>query len=145
MTAHIRFKTYCTGDHDILSKDNTLDLDDEEIDELLHILDGGLESLLWNGVIISWTERRDQSSRKNQLAHNLSGSSGYHQRQKPLVWIGQCLHTPNKVRKTFEQQAEGGQITSDEDGDNDDQVRKRRGTRMFPLLESAFGSDENDW
>ena len=78
-------KTYCTRNRDILGKDDALELNDEEVDKLFHILYGGFESFLWDGVILAGTERRCQTPRKDYLAGDLSEGSDCHQRQKSFL------------------------------------------------------------
>ena len=42
----------------VLCKDNSLRLNDEEVDELVNITDDGVEGVLRNGVVFSWAELR---------------------------------------------------------------------------------------
>ncbi len=41
---------------DVLSKDYALSFDDEEVDQLLYIIEGGFESLFGDLVVSSWAD-----------------------------------------------------------------------------------------
>jgi hypothetical protein len=58
---------------DILSEQNALELNQEEVSELLDILQHGLHGLLGNGVVSAGTERASDSLLQNELAGKLNG------------------------------------------------------------------------
>lgn len=54
--------TYSGGNQDVLNKDDTLRLDDEEVDKLVNIADQGVESILGQGVVFLGAELRGEAS-----------------------------------------------------------------------------------
>lgn len=68
--------TYSNGDVDVLSKDNTLGLDDEEVDELLSIVGHALKRCLGDGKVLAWPELRGETTSESQLSNNLCCSGG---------------------------------------------------------------------
>lgn len=54
--------TYDTCGEKILSKDYTLTLNDEEVDQLFDIIEKGFESFAWDSVIATGSERAREST-----------------------------------------------------------------------------------
>lgn len=48
----------------VLGKDHSLELNDEEVDELLQVLRGRLQCLPWDCVVPPWPEGRCQALRE---------------------------------------------------------------------------------
>jgi len=67
--------TYGTRSKEILSKDNPLRLNDEEVDELGDITHEGVQGLLADSVVFSWANLRGESSREESLASSFSCNS----------------------------------------------------------------------
>jgi hypothetical protein len=64
--------TYPNSSCRILGKQDALELDNEEIDELLNVIEERLQSLLWNSVVSARTERCRYAGSHDEFAHNLS-------------------------------------------------------------------------
>lgn len=62
---------------DVLGEDDSLELNDEEVDELLRVFQGCFQSLSWNCVILPGPEGRSQTLREDGLTGKLSGSRSY--------------------------------------------------------------------
>jgi hypothetical protein len=67
--------TYSNGNIDVLSEDNTLGLDDEEVDELLNIVGHTLQRGLGNGEVLARPELRGKATAESELSDNLRCSS----------------------------------------------------------------------
>jgi hypothetical protein len=67
-------QTYSCRDGNVLSKDNTLRLNDEEVDELLHIVKSGLQRLLGDLVVASRTDGRGNATASNKLGGSFGES-----------------------------------------------------------------------
>ena len=52
----------------LFGKQNSLELDDEKVNELLDIFQGCFEGLSWNGVVLPWSEGGCQSLGQDHLA-----------------------------------------------------------------------------
>ena len=61
----------------ILSKEHTLELDDEEVDQLLDVFERRFQGFAGNRVITFGTERRGEALRKHKLASELSSCGDY--------------------------------------------------------------------
>lgn len=60
---------------DVLREEDTLELNQEEVQELLHILQHSLDGILRDGVIFTRTERAREALGHNGLSGNFEGSS----------------------------------------------------------------------
>lgn len=69
-------KTYSGGSSDVLGKDDSLGLNDEEVDELVDVPNKGIQSLTGNCVVSSRANLGGQTVVKNDLAEDLS-EDGY--------------------------------------------------------------------
>jgi hypothetical protein len=65
-------KTYGKGGVDVLGEEDSLRLDDEEVDELVHITNPSIEVLPRNGVVLARSELGGQAVFENGLTSNLS-------------------------------------------------------------------------
>lgn len=63
--------TYSNSGVHVLSEDNALELDDEEVGKLLDIAKYTLEVLVWDGVVLSRSQLARQSLAQDDLASNL--------------------------------------------------------------------------
>lgn len=75
MQRQFKSSTYANSDVDVLGEDNTLRLDDEEVDELLEIIRHALERGLWNGEVLSWPKLGGEATSNGQLPRDLGSSS----------------------------------------------------------------------
>lgn len=69
-----RPKTYSNSSWNVLSKDNTLRLNNKEVDELMNITQSGIQSLLWKSVVLSWANLGGETMGEQSLASNLSNN-----------------------------------------------------------------------
>ena len=67
--------TYSNGDVDVLGENDTLGLDDEEVDKLLEIIRQALERGLWNREVLSWPKLRGEATSDSELPRDLGSSS----------------------------------------------------------------------
>jgi hypothetical protein len=65
--------TYSNGGPDILGEENTLELNDEEVDELLNITSDALEGLAGNCVVFSGAHLGGKTLTEDKVANKLSG------------------------------------------------------------------------
>jgi hypothetical protein len=65
--------TYSNGGPDVLSEENALELNDEEVDELLNITGDALEGLAGNCVVLSGADLGGKTLAKDKVANKLSG------------------------------------------------------------------------
>jgi len=73
--AKVASVTYTNGSVNVLGKDNTLDLDDKEVDKLLGILNRGLEGLARNSVVLARAHLRSNTAVKDELASSLGSGN----------------------------------------------------------------------
>lgn len=67
--------TYQSRSKDVLSKDNTLGLNNEEVDKLIGIAEDGIQSLLGDCVVLFGADLRSKASTEEALTSNLSQNS----------------------------------------------------------------------
>ena len=68
-------KTYSAGSKYILCEDNSLRLDNEEVDKLMNITDEGVKGLLGYCVVFSWANLRSEPVREQSLSSSLRKNS----------------------------------------------------------------------
>lgn len=66
---------YGDGGCEVLHKQNTLSLDDEEVDELVDVANSAVQGLARDCVILARTELRCKTIAKNQLTSHLGSDS----------------------------------------------------------------------
>lgn len=59
----------------IISEDNTLRFNNEEVNELMKIPSKSIKSLLWESVVFSWADLGDETVVEKSLARCLSQNS----------------------------------------------------------------------
>lgn len=69
--------TYSTSDNDVLGEDNTLSLNDEEVDELLNIIERRLHCLLGDLVVLAWADRGCEAGTQADLACDFGHGNDY--------------------------------------------------------------------
>lgn len=84
-----RGRTYGNRGEDVLSKDDTLRLNDKEVDELMDIADESVECLLGESVVLSRTNLRGKSGAKGTPASNLGDSSHTERHPRSLEGVTQ--------------------------------------------------------
>lgn len=109
------FGTYSSRNQDILDKDNSLRLDDEEVDQLVNITNNSVQSILGDCKVLSWAELRSQASVENGLTSKLSQDSD-------------TEGDPSKL----EDIAENVEVSCGEDEDDDCGVCETRGSWVVP-------------
>lgn len=67
--------TYSNGVNNILSEQDTLKLDQEEVEKLGEVFEHSLVGFLGDGVVATGTERAGDTLLKDRLASNLDGGS----------------------------------------------------------------------
>ena len=67
-------RTYRDGVGKVLDKKNALELDQEEIDQLLHVLQHALDGVLGNGVVFTRTGVGGDSAGEDGASGDLHGS-----------------------------------------------------------------------
>jgi hypothetical protein len=74
--------TYSSGSSNVLSKDDSLSLNDEKVDELVNVPNKGVQGLTRNCVVSSRANLSGQTIVENNLAKNLSenGHTKHHPR-----------------------------------------------------------------
>lgn len=70
----------------ILSEEDALELDQEEVQELRDVLKNSLLGLFWNGVVAAGAERAGDALLENNMAGNFN--SGGHYRTKSVAHSG---------------------------------------------------------
>lgn len=108
------------GDKDILAKHDALELNDEEVDELLNIVQRGLEGLTRNSVVLARAHARGKATVHDKLADNFGSSGNWKFCQSQFHQIGQkwLLTTEDNV-ESLEKVLEDGDIAGEEDeGEN---------------------------
>lgn len=70
-----RGKTHGSGSKHVLCEDNTLRLNDKEVDQLVDVADNRIKSLFGDGVVLARTELGGKSSAQNGLSNNLGQNS----------------------------------------------------------------------
>ena len=66
--------THSSSDWDILGKDNALNLDDEEVDEVFKVVEGGFQCFLRDLVVFSGADRAGHTRAHESLARGFSNS-----------------------------------------------------------------------
>ena len=89
-----KYGTHAYGNRDdgVLSKQDALEFNDEEVDQLFEIVKGGFKGLLGDLVVSARSETAGDSSAHNKFASNLSESGNY----KPRLGL---LCRANMVRE----------------------------------------------
>lgn len=90
------FVTYTNGSVDVLGKDNTLKLDDEEVDKLLGVLKRGLEGLTRDSVVLARAHLRCNTTVEDQLTSSLSSGNDCCCQLK-LVCCSSCFLLPRRM------------------------------------------------
>ena len=70
-TEVLKMGTYQNGGGNVLGKQNTLGLNDEEVDELMNVANGSVESLLGNRVVLAGPELCREAVVHEELASRL--------------------------------------------------------------------------
>jgi hypothetical protein len=116
--------TYKSRSAHVLGKENPLGLDHEEVDELVHVPDHGIEGFPRHHVVLSRSNLRREAIAKDHLARHLSRDGGAKHHPRQLEEPPEYIEVPNR-----------------EDKRDDDSVRNGRGTCVGPNLVSlAFSS-----
>lgn len=102
--------TYGKRSKNVFSKDNTLSLDDKEVDELVDIPNKNVKSLARDGVVAARSDLSGQTLVEDNLANNLSGNG----------------HTKNHPRN-LETPSEDVEVSSREDEGDDGEIGDSRG------------------
>lgn len=63
--------TYSSRCSYILCKDNTLRLDDEEVDKFVEVTGKRVKSLLWYGIVLSWANLGNKTAVEQSLSRCL--------------------------------------------------------------------------
>ena len=108
------------GDKDVLAEHDALELNDEEVDELLNIVQRGLEGLTGDGVVLARAHLRGEATVHDKLAHDFSGSSNWRvvswrSHQNGLV---ELLTAEDDVER-LEKVLEDGYVAGEEDEGED--------------------------
>lgn len=106
------------GCPDVLSEDDALGLNDEEVDQLVDIANNGIESLTGNSVVAAGTELASKTSVHDGLAGNLSGNSDAKDHPGKLEAPSQQIQVSNR-----KDEGDGGGVGNS------------RGTRVVPRQE----------
>lgn len=107
--------TYSTRDQNILNKDNSLGLDNKEVDQFMDITNHGIQRVLGNREVFSWTELGGQASGENSLAGE----------------FGQDSDTKSNPGE-LEEVSEDVQVSCSKDEDNDRSVCKSGSSWVVP-------------
>lgn len=62
------YKTYSNGCEQILNKDNSLEFDDDKVEEIVNLLKNALQILPWDGVVASGSHLTNNSLVSHRLA-----------------------------------------------------------------------------
>jgi hypothetical protein len=109
-------RAYENSVQDVLSKQDTLELNDEEVDELFHVIKSALEGFLGNRVVAAGAEGASQP-----LGHDGLPSD-----------FGSGCDAKDDVH-AFHDPAEDGEVAACEDGEYDCGEGDGCCARMFPL------------
>lgn len=110
-----RDSTHDTRNQGILDKDDALRLNDEEVDELVHITQTGIERLLGNGKVLARAELRRQTDGQQCLTGNL------------------CKHGNSQdITRALECITEQVQVAHAKDKRHHDGIGNARRTRVLP-------------
>jgi hypothetical protein len=72
----VEYQTYGSGSKDVLGKDDSLGLDDKEVNELMNVPNKGIQSLTRNCVVPTRANLSSKTVVENDLAKHL-GKNGY--------------------------------------------------------------------
>lgn len=111
---------YSSSGIHVLSKHYALRLDDEEVDELLHIIEQTLQRGLGDGEVLAWAELGGETAAECQLSCNLSccGRTKYHVESLQAV-------------------ADDVEVSSGKDEDNGGGKGNTSGTGVLPAQEAV--------
>lgn len=87
---------YRSGGGDVLGENDTLGLDDEEVDQLVDITDDHVEGLAGDGVVSAGTKLTGNTSIHDSLAGNLGGDGNAQDHPRKLEAISQHVEVPNR-------------------------------------------------
>lgn len=106
---------------DVLSKDYSLEFNDEEVDQLLEVVGESVESLTADGVVLARAEVGSKASVKDKLAGNLSSSSDCEWLDLcySLLWTRTIQLTAENNVEALEDVLEEGHVTGEEDEGDD--------------------------
>jgi len=76
--SEIEHITYSNGGVDVLGEQNTLTLNDEEVNELLNVVQAGLQRLPRDGVVLPWAHPGGKAVVKQQLTSDFERRSNYY-------------------------------------------------------------------
>lgn len=113
--------TYRGRSTDVLSEEDALGLDDEEVDKLVDIAEDSVEGLAGNGVVAARTQLAGDARVHNHFTGNLGGNDDAQGHPGRLETIAQRIKVPNR-----------------EDGCNDREVGDGRGTCRVSILSAFF-------
>lgn len=88
--------SYRGGGGDVLGKQDTLGLDDDEVDELVDITKNGVKSLAGDGVVAAGTELAGKASVHDRLASDLSGDGDAEDHPREPEAPSQHIQVPNR-------------------------------------------------
>lgn len=89
-------KTYGSRSIDILGKDDTLSLNDEEVDELVDISDHSVKSLSWDSVVLAGADLGSQAVVQEGLSGDLSGDGDAQNHPGKLESPAEDIEVPNR-------------------------------------------------
>jgi hypothetical protein len=89
-------ETYSSRSIDVLSEQDALGLDNEKVDELVHIANQRVEGLLGDGVILSGSQLGREAVVQNSLARNLGGNGNSQHHPSELETPPQKIEVPKR-------------------------------------------------
>lgn len=107
--------TYQDGGVDVLSKDNALEFDDKEVDELLDVSQHCLEGLAREGVVSLRSHLASETLSEDELAHDL-----------------RCCRASQQDVKTLQCELCDGQVACGEDEGDEGDIADSGGARVLP-------------
>lgn len=88
--------TYSQRSPDVLGKDDTLGLDDKEVNQLMNIADEDVEGLARNGVVATGPELTGYASVHNSLSSGLGGDGDAQDHPCELEAPSDHVQVPNR-------------------------------------------------
>lgn len=96
------------GNVDVLSEEDALSLDDEEVDELVNIANSAVKSLLGNSIILARAQLSGEALVENGPAGNFGGNGGTKDHPGELETQAEHIKVPNKEDASNDAQVSNG-------------------------------------
>lgn len=122
--------TYSGRNSNILDEENTLRLNDEEVDKLVDVRGEGIECRLGNGIILLWAKLRSKPGGQDWLSSNLS----QHSHSQCHICNLECVSEDIEISGSEDKRDNGGEGNAGGSGIVPWQQAREEGVVMCELL-----------